>query len=254
MEITIPYAGISLKLVGLLLGLLILSFSCTQNEEITVDTTTKNTFEGIINQGQLLKKTTSQEDAYLFQFEVSDIEIPKAEIKNIQKHPDQWKTILTFTDNTQISIPTLGTSLDFIVKDITLNPSGYNPLAATVEVALPTYGRVQITVHGKNGSAGSITHLCHTTTPHQNIPIFGLYPNYNNTIDLTFTDQAGAPRGSTQIKIQTQPLTFDAKPQFNLIQSIPQKMEPGINLINYPGISKLDVSVPYMLDNQGNIR
>lgn len=254
MEIKFPYRGNLLKLAGLFLSLLILSFSCTQKENISVNSSIRTTLQRIIDQGELLKNISSQNKTYLFQFENTKLQISKAEIKHIKKQPEQWQTIITFVDKTQIKVPTLGTSLDFIIKNIKLNPSGYNPLAAKVEVNLPTYGRVRVTVHGKKGSTGSISHLFHSTTPHQTVPILGLYPNYNNIIDLDFTDKEGHFRGSTQIKIQTQPLEFAAKPQFNLRKSKPEKMEPGVNLINYPGISKLDVSIPYMVDYQGNIR
>ena len=241
------------KLPGWLLGLVVLLNACSQKGNSPITISSKQYFQEIIDNGYLLNTFSKQGSDYNFIFEKGNLTVADIEIKNVVPLPDQWKTLITFTDNSQITIPSKGNSLDFIVENIQLNPSGFNPLAAKVNVNLPTYGRIKVTVLGKNNISGNISHLCTANTSKQVIPILGLYPNFNNTIELTYTDLEGNERGKTQIKIKTEALPTTLPNQF-LVTSIPSKMEPGLNLISYNGESEIDLSVPYMVDCNGDIR
>lgn len=243
------------KLSGLVLGLMVLLASCSKKDlRLSAGIESRQAIQTLMNDGVLLNSISENGGDYIFHFETEDLKVPKNEVEKILPDPGNWKTTVTFGDATSLPIPSKGTSLDFIVKQITLNPSGYNPLAAIVEVNLPAYGRIKVTVHGKNGDDGDITHLCKAQTPNQNVPVFGLYSDYENKVDLTYTDKDGNERGTTQIRIKTQKLTGDALPEIQVISAQHQKMEPGINLVNYPGNSTLDVSMPYMVDNEGEVR
>ncbi|SDD34245.1 arylsulfate sulfotransferase [Niabella drilacis] len=239
---------------GLLLGLVLLLFSCTRRDDGLTNMPSKQSLSDRADQGDLLLDISRNNGEYIFNFEQGSLQVPVQDITKIVPEPERWRTGITFSDGSGLVIPAKGTSLDYIVEDITLNPSGYNPLAALVNVWLPTYGRVKVTVHGKNGEAGTITHLCHEDKPRQSVPVFGLYAGYDNTVDLTFTDREGRERGSTTIHIRTTPLTVQDFPKWKLVKSQPGKMEPGINLVNYPGMSEADVSLPYMIDNEGELR
>ncbi len=243
------------KLSGLILGLIVLLSSCTKKDApLSPGIESKQSIQKLIESGELLNSISESGGDYVFHFESQDLSVPKNEVEKILADPANWKTTVTFGNGSNLPIPSKGTSLDFIVKNITLNPSGYNPLAAIVEVNLPTYGRIKVTVHGKNGDGGDISHLCQPQTPNQNVPIFGLYANYENVVDLTYTDKDGRERGTTQIKIKTDALTGDGIPEIQVISAQESRMEPGINFVNYPGNSTLDVSMPYMVDNEGEIR
>lgn len=242
-----------IKLPGILWCLVVLIHSCSRKDILPSEIKSKTSLQQFIDNGDLLNSFTKDKTVYTFAFETGNLQVPENEIKQINSIPEQWKTIIAFTDNTQLVVPTKGTSLNFIVENIQLNPSGVNPLAAIANVSLPTYGRVKVTVLGKNGAAGNITHLCHAQTAKQAVPILGLYPNYNNDVQLTFTDKNGKERGSANIKIQTTSLPANF-PDLSLVKSDPQKMEPGVNLVSYPGESELDISIPYMVDNEGAVR
>ncbi|WP_157558043.1 aryl-sulfate sulfotransferase [Niabella aurantiaca] len=206
------------------------------------------------DKGDLLLDVSTNDDGYIFNFEQGALQIPMQDITKIVPKPERWRIGIIFSDGSELEIPAKGTNLDYIVEDIRLNPSGYNPLAALVNVWLPTYGRVKVTVHGKNGEAGTITHLCYEDKPRQSVPVFGLYAGHDNIVDLAFTDRDGRERGSTTIHIRTAPLAVQDFPKWKLIKSQPGKMEPGVNMINYPGMSEADVSLPYMVDNEGELR
>lgn len=240
-------------LPGWLLCLVVFFTACSRKDSTPITITSLSSFQDKINNGLLLNSFEKAGDDIVFNFEKGQFQVSEKEIKNIVTIPEQWKTIITFIDNSQITVPSKGSSLDFIVENILLNPTGFNPLAAKVNVALPTFGRIKVTVLGKNNASGNITHLCKETTAKQTVPILGLYPNYNNTIELAYTDLEGNERGKTQIKVQTTALPSTFPEQF-LVKSMPEKMEPGVNLVNYNGESEIDLSVPYMVDNNGDVR
>ncbi|MFT3903447.1 MAG: aryl-sulfate sulfotransferase [Niabella sp.] len=243
-----------IKLPGILLCLVVLIHSCSRTDALPSQIPSRSSLQQMADNGSLLNHISQNGSVYTFSFETGDLQVPLNEIKKITEAPERWKTMLTFSDGSTLVIPSKGGSLDFIVEDIKLNPSGYNPLAAMVYVYLPASGRVKVTVHGKNGETGAITHLCHEKTERQGVPVFGLYADYDNKVDLTFTDKNGNERGSTQIHIRTEPLPVTGFPVIKVISSQPKKMEPGMNLIGYPGMSELDVSLPYFVDAEGNIR
>lgn len=237
------------------MGLIVLYISCSKKDiDIAVDTKSKQSLQTMIDGGALLNRVSEEGDEYVFHFETGTLRVPKPEISTMVTDTAHWKTILTFDDNSQLSIPSKGTSLDFIVQEVKLNPSGYNPLAAMVQVQLPTYGRIKVTVHGRNGETGTISHLCQGQTIRQSIPVFGLYADYDNKVDLSFTDKDGKERGTAQITVRTAALNIQDFPDIRIVKSQSGKMEPGINFVTYPGMSVLDLSIPYMVDSEGEIR
>lgn len=245
--------NLRMRMAGLLVGLAILFFSCERKIDLPAPVESQQAIQQMINQGELLNSFSKSDEGYVLSFENEILRVPLKEITRIESNPSKWKTTITFNDQKQLEIPSKGGSLEFIIEDVKLNPSGYNPLAAMVEVNLPTFGRVKVTVHGKESTAADITHLLKDQTPRQSIPIFGLYPDYDNDVELAFTDKEGNVRGTVKMNIKTGKLPDDF-PKRLLVKSEPQKMEPGINLINYLGESAIDVSVPYMVDCYGDVR
>lgn len=243
-----------LELRNLILVALLMLTACSKDKVESLDAPTKELISNQIDSGQLLLSFSQDNNNYILKFEKESIALPVQEVAELLSDPDNWKTKITFVDGSKLEVPTQGTNLDFMVEKTQLDPSGINPLAALVDLWLPTYGRVKVTVNGKNGPQGNITHLLQETTPRQRVPILGLYPDYNNVVDLAFTDMEGKVRGSTRINIQTKPITIADFPKWKLLKSSLAKIEPGINLINYPGMSEADASLPYMIDNEGELR
>lgn len=243
-----------LELRNLILVALLMLTACSKDKVESLDAPTKELISNRIDSGQLLLSFSQDNNNYILKFEKESITLPFLEVTELISDLDHWKTKITFVDGSKLEVPTQGTSLDFMIEKTQLDPSGINPLAALVDLWLPTYGRVKVTVHGKNGPQGNITHLLQETTPRQRVPILGLYPDYNNVVDLAFTDMEGKVRGSTRINIQTNAIAIADFPKWKLLKSSIAKIEPGINLINYPGMSEADASLPYMIDNEGELR
>lgn len=235
----------------------ICSNSCSEDiekQDLWIDSESKITIEKLITEGDLLIKTTQNAENYTFFFESDTLDIPRYYISNIKEEPELWRTILTLNDNQTFTIPTMGSSLDHVIKKITVNPSGYNPLAANAHIELPAKGRVKIIIHGKNGDNGTIEHLYPTNDFIQEITILGLYADYNNQVDFIFTDKNGKERKSTHLEIKTESLNGIPLPQIKQTLALPEKMEPGMTLVNYLGETDIDTHCPFMLDSEGEIR
>jgi len=239
----------------LYLGMMVILFySCARNRDAVLEIPSKQSLNEWVDKGELLLDITKGKENYVFNFEGGKVSVSLQEIAKVEPQLERWQTKITFSDGSELVVPSKGTDLGFIVEGIKLNPSGLNPLAALVNVWLPTYGRVKVTVRGKHGDQGNITHLCQDDTPKQGVPIFGLYPDYDNVVELTFTSMKGIERGSTTIHIQTNAIEIQDFPRWKSIKAEPAKMEPGVNLVNYPGMSEIDASLPYMIDNEGELR
>ncbi len=210
--------------------------------------------EKAIEEGNLLNRVTVENGIYTFHFETGTVEVPATDILNVREEADNWRTVVTFANRSDFYIPSLGKSLDKFIKEVTLNPGDYSPLAASVEMFLPAKGRMQVVVRGKEGTAGTVSHLFRSGEYKQTVPVLGLYAGYNNQVDLIFTDMEGNERGRSRIEIPTQPLDMNSFPTFFVKTAQPDRMEPGVTLVNYPGESEMDTSCPYMVDAEGEIR
>lgn len=218
------------------------------------DPESRATLEALITEGELLNKIEQNGDKYIFYFETTTVEVPVGDILSIKSEPEQWRTILTFSNNYDFYIPSLGTSLDYTIKKVKVNPTGYNPLSASIQIDLPAKGRIKVIVHGKSKGSKDIEHLYQNNDYQQDITVLGLYAGHNNLVDLIFTDKEGKERGKAHIEIPVDPLTDVRLPKLMLTKAIPNKMEPGMTLINYLGETDTDTHCPFIVDETGEIR
>lgn len=209
-----------------------------------------------VDEGELLMEITDDNDNYSLNFENKSVKIPKNLVENITTNMNIWKSTITFVDGSNYIVPTLGNSLDSLITNLKVNPSGYNPLAANALMNLPTLGRIKVTVHSKkNSSVPNIEYLFNSIEKSQAVTILGLYPSYDNQVTLTYTDKQGKERASSTIQIKTKSLNGIFLPKdLNIVKADINKMEPGMTLVSSPGESDQDTSVPYMFDADGYIR
>lgn len=226
----------------------------TDLEKDWEDPESRATLEALIAEGNLLNKVEQNGDKYIFYFETTTVEVPVDDILSIRNEPDQWRTILTFSNNYNFYIPSLGTSLEQYIKETKVNPTGCNPLSASVMLDLPAQGRIKLIIHGKDEKSKNIEHTYQSYDYQQNITVLGLYADYNNQVDLIFTDKEGRERATSHLQIKTEPIKDITLPKLALMKAIPDKMEPGMTLINYLGETDTDTHCPFMVDETGEIR
>lgn len=215
-----------------------------------------NAFVQLKKEDSLLKKVLQEGNSYIFQFETDTLTIPVHNVASVETDIEHWKTTLTLHDQSSIDIPTLGTSISAFINDIRVNPTGFNPLAVRIRLGLPCGGRIHAAVVPKEGSKTPVQeHLFdYTHESTQLVDVLGLYADYINKIELTFTDQAGNERAKTIVDAKTMPIETRGFLSFNVKTALPDRMEPGLNLVNSPGEGETDTSVPYMVDADGELR
>jgi len=240
--------------VYILLFLLFL-FSCKKETTPSPDfDQLKIQIDQVVDRGNLLNSWEKFADEFILYFEKDTLHLSETSLSDIIDHPEKWKTTLIFKDHSELEIPSAGTDLEFIIQDWTLNPSGYNPLSAKIDIHLPARGRIKVIVHGKNGTSGTVEHLFKEQTPRQHLPVLGLYEDHENEIDIVFTDYEGKERGRASMMIPTEKLELTDFPTFQVMVARQDRMESGVNLISYPGQSEIATSTPYMIDADGEIR
>lgn len=245
------------KYVLFIISLFYIFTACTENEDIPFTSTEADTsVKEIIKQGWLLKNIEQTEKKCIFHFENGNIEMPACDILHIQADTEKWNTTVIYSNGEIREIPTLGNSINEMISFVTVNPSGFNPLAAQIRMNLPQGGMVSTIVYSKEGSkTTNIEHTnAFTTQSAQFIDVLGLYANYTNKVDLIYTDKNGMERGRTMIEIKVEALQMDNLPTFKVIRALTDKMESGLNLVNSPGHDEDDTSRPYMVDADGEIR
>jgi len=150
-----------------------------------------------------------------------------------------------------------GSSLDFLINDnLTLNPSGYAPLSALLNVSTEIPVSVEIRVESVGGQPSNILKRFDEVGTDLELPVLGLFPNVVNTVRVTFFDQSGGQLGSKIYEITTQPL-IRAMPDIAINGLVPSEMVEGMTFVSYFGHTGPDDFVPqrpFMFDRSGIIR
>ncbi|EKN13029.1 hypothetical protein HMPREF1076_03093 [Parabacteroides goldsteinii CL02T12C30] len=238
--------------------ILLIFTACNEDQEETVWISPEEctTIKQLIENNSFLKEITENKENYTLSFETQTITLNQKDIKDIAIDKENWNTTIMFPDNSTLNIPTIGTSINQFIGFVNINPSKYNPLAAEVRLNLPGGGAIKTIVHTKEGyKTPDIEHQNAFTSQNvQFITVLGLYENYTNKVELIYTDRNKKERGRTTVDIPVKALTMDNLPLFHVAKALPDRMEPGLNLVNSPGHDEDDTSRPYMVDMDGEIR
>ncbi len=150
----------------------------------------------------------------------------------------------------------LGPDVKILNDAVSLNPTGVAPLTATIELETSKGVRVTSRIIGKNGSESNIIHEFQNVASNHQIPVLGLYPNHNNTVELTFFDQNGQELGNKEYEIKTEPLISDM-PDIEIETANRSQMVDGLTFVSYfghaPGGTRTPQR-PFMFDSFGDIR
>ena len=211
--------------------------------------------EQLAQEGSLLRGVTRQEGTYTFRFETDTLQVPESEIAAIEEKPEEWKTRLTFADRSTLELPSLGSSLRLTNEMIKINPTGYAPLSARLTCSFPVEGCLKVRIKGKQGAAGDLTHLFPKYGYTHQEYIHGFYDNYANTLYITLTDKQGNERLTDSLTVVTPDIGLASQlPKITAVLSQPEKMEPGLTLVNFLGDNEYDTHRPFMIDADGDVR
>jgi len=89
---------------------------------------------------------------------------------------------------------------------LTLDPSGYAPLSALLEMTLFAAANVDnmtVTVKGKSGSQGDLEKAHDVAGTDVEVPVLGLYADHNNKIEVSFYNSDMALIADTTLNLQT---------------------------------------------------
>lgn len=229
--------------------------SCDDNQsEEVLSTHIPHELTELIQSGSLLKTIDQKEESYTLIFEDTTLVLSDRTIEKIVSNKEEWVTTIFYEDGKKLDIPTLGDNLDHVIKKITVNPTGYCPLAVELQLSFPVPGRVKVIVEGKNGASGDLDHFFSATSANQVITVFGLYPDYRNKVTLVFTDRAGTERLRTTQEIKTAPIDNLYLLTITVDKAIPEKMEKGLTFVAYLGSNEFDTFCPFMVDHEGEVR
>ena len=141
-------------------------------------------------------------------------------------------------------------------ESVTVNPTGVAPLTALIELVTDTEVRISIRIAGKNGPESDIVHDFDEVTSNHEIPVLGLYPDYENMVELTFFSGTGRSLGTKSFTITTGPLLADL-PAIEINTANHSQMIPGLTFVSYFGHRQGGSATPqrpFMFDSYGEIR
>ncbi|MEH0155180.1 aryl-sulfate sulfotransferase [Limibacter armeniacum] len=181
----------------------------------------------------------------------NSIESDETAVDSTVVDEDNWQITFYFSDGTQQTVGYLGSEEAIEVSGITLNPSGYAPLTATAKVSTPVKGNISIRVVGQNGQDSDILHDFVGDSTTWDLDILGLYPAYDNTVEIVFSSGEGDERAVIPFTVTTGELP-EGMPEIDVTTMELDEMAEGLTLVSYRAVR--DPNIPFMMDAFGDIR
>ncbi len=159
-----------------------------------------------------------------------------------------WMVNLELIDASSISTGFLGNDFYIENNQINVNPYGNAPLTAVVEVETPVKGKFIVKVLGVDGEKSNITLYPDFFGKHHLIKIYGMYSEFNNQVELIFTNKDGVERKKIPVSIMTEELQEEF-PEIDIVKNYSPLEENVLFLVNYRPIH-----IPFMVDPFGKVR
>lgn len=137
------------------------------------------------------------------------------------------------TEWTCLNTPTISNGLTFQNLQLTLNPSGNCPLCGSIAVTASQPIKLSYTVKGQDGEDFTFTNTKISIRNDTTISLYGLYPNYTNTVIIKITSILG------QVSERTLYVKTDVLPA-----DLPQSNEIIVNARNSNVLTKFILNFP----------
>ena len=129
--------------------------------------------------------------------------VNKTMLDSFVTDPGAWLTQLYFSDGSIQDAGFLGDSIYIDENNTILDPFGTAPLTALIKTRMPVKGKFGLKLFPKEAGAIGLEHeFAHFDFFHE-IPVLGLFPEYNNEIEIYFRSESGQLRASKTIQIET---------------------------------------------------
>lgn len=248
-----------LKVEYLFILLAAFFLGCEKEEEFIISpgviynsTDAINRLEELDQQGVLVVNSYFNKDIFHLILENQDtLKLDGRIVETFQPKPAEWNAELIFRDGKTGIAPYLGNTLDILPDSVKVNPSGYGPLSALVNVTMPVKGKFRFRVVGKNGSKSDINHAPSNITKVHRLNIFGLYGNHENTVEVSFLDNNGNERIKKSLILNTDPLPAKL-PLIEVDIAKRESMDGDLTLVSYRGLGV--PFMPFIMDSFGDIR
>ncbi|MHC1704325.1 MAG: aryl-sulfate sulfotransferase [Tenuifilaceae bacterium] len=192
----------------------------------------------------LIDTIEKQDNKYLIHFEEGEIvQIDTSFIKEFEIRKADWRIRFIYNDSDSLISYYKGNSYSFDEKNIVLDPYKNSPLTALIKLKTPVLGKISISVLGKSSNGITISKSFNEFSDYHELPILGLYQDYDNIIEVKLYSSSGKIRNTKLVSIKT-----------NKIMNIPSitinknMLNPADNGIFY--ISDLKIG----LDQKGDVR
>ncbi|GAA4882025.1 aryl-sulfate sulfotransferase [Ferrimonas pelagia] len=161
--------------------------------------------------------------------------------------------------------------------NVVIDPYGIAPLAAVIDLGGRKLVDAKVTVKGKGKKGRDISYDVRRQSilTHNGIPVFGLYPNHRNSVEVSYTLESGEKKQETYA-VQTQPIftqAFDGMQRpypENEVKTVKKGFEDRLYLVNasHRGTESKNLIRPnggayewnshpnyqYITDTQGDVR
>ncbi|MCB9048932.1 MAG: aryl-sulfate sulfotransferase [Lewinellaceae bacterium] len=128
-----------------------------------------------------------------------ELNVKKELIGGVRVDSSGWTATLAFETGSQLPAYILDDTI--FLDSIKVNPFGTAPLSALVAATMPVRGRFGVKVLGKGEQGISLGHVYETFANVHQIPVLGLYPNFQNTVELSFLSEEGKVRARRTIRL-----------------------------------------------------
>ncbi len=138
-------------------------------------------------------------------------------------------------------------------EEVTLDPSGYAPLTARIDLETSVPVSLELRVVGRHGTDSDVTRRFTGTAEVHEIPVLGLYADHENVVELTLFDAGGTALETRTYTVQTPP-GGPYLPEIVIDQASEQMVE-GMTLVSYFGHTGNPVPTrAFIFDRHGDVR
>lgn len=173
--------------------------------------------------------------------------LPVSCLTSFSQDEVNWTGVLTFDDGKVVNTDWVGR----IDLSIDLNPLGYTPLAAQAEYEAPVAVEASLSIVGRDGPGSGIERRFEERNETGTFPILGLYPDYINTVAISFFDDRDYRLRTDTLLVATDALP-ESLPGIEVVTAIRELMEDGYNWVSYRGGTL--PHMPFYFDAWGKIR